>query len=350
LEANGVLSAVYDPDSRALRISGSSGGGGADAPGMVGPQGDQGIAGPEGAQGTPGPQGDPGPEGPQGDQGVPGPVGADGAQGPQGPQGSIGRTIRILGEVPTPADLPATGNVAGAAYIVTSDGDLYVWSTDVTPAAWVDAGQIVGPQGPTGPQGVQGPAGNTGPQGAAGATGAQGQTGQAGPQGIQGIQGIQGPAGTTGQTGATGPGGWELIDTVTTAEGNQSTSGQALVNCGLALALAIGRYEFDAVLRVTSSTGTAGTRYAFAFGGTATGDAIVTGTATATTSNECSTTLGTATAQTYINVNGGTGVVFVRGWLNATTAGSLTIQHLKVTSGTSTVSIGSTLRAKVIPT
>lgn len=97
--------------------------------------------------------------------GPPGPPGADGppgVQGPIGPQGAIGVGILILGEVPTVADLPPTGNAPGDAYIVTADGDLYVWTEQTLPGRWIDSGQVVGPQGPMGPQGIQGPPGNPG--------------------------------------------------------------------------------------------------------------------------------------------------------------------------------------------
>jgi hypothetical protein len=66
--------------------------------------------------------------------------------------------------------LPATGNVENDAYIVESDGDLYVWDGTV----WDNVGQIVGPTGPTGDIGPTGPTGDIGPTGPTGATGPQG--------------------------------------------------------------------------------------------------------------------------------------------------------------------------------
>lgn len=153
------------------------------------------IKGPTGATGpvstVPGPVGPTGSQGPvgaTGSQGVAGPKGDPGVQGPQGPQGTTGEGIHILGELATPGDLPSTGNAPGDAYIVTSDGDLYVWTAQTDPDSWIDAGQVVGPQGPAGPQGVQGPAG---------ATGSQGVAGPAGAQGIQGVKGDTGAAGAT---------------------------------------------------------------------------------------------------------------------------------------------------------
>ena len=108
--------------------------------------------------------------------------------------------------------MPSTGNQPNDAYIVTADGDLYVWDG----TQWDNVGQIVGPQGPTGaagptgPQGAVGPTGPTGAQGdtgPTGPTGAQGDVGPTGPQGIQGIQGVQGDTGPTGPQGVAGPTG-----------------------------------------------------------------------------------------------------------------------------------------------
>ena len=152
-----------------------------------------------------------GPTGPSGAGGPTGPTGAIGATGPQGAQGT---SINLKGTVATVGNLPPTGNTVNDAYIVTADGDLYVW----TGSAWNSVGQIIGPPGPTGPAGSGspggvGPTGPTGPQGAAssvagptGATGPQGggPTGATGPTGSQGPQGISGggPTGPTGPQGA----------------------------------------------------------------------------------------------------------------------------------------------------
>ena len=119
-----------------------------------------------GAQGPVGPAGVQGPAGPQGTSGSQGPQGATGAQGPQGPKGDSGSGVKVTGTVATAGDLPG-GAAAGDAYIVAADGHLYVW----TGSAWVDTGEVRGPQGPTG---ATGPAG---PQGATGATGATGPAG-----------------------------------------------------------------------------------------------------------------------------------------------------------------------------
>lgn len=53
--------------------------------------------------------------------------GVEGQMGPTGPTGPQGAGLNIKGAVPTVQDLPATGNQPGDAYIVTSNGHLYVW-------------------------------------------------------------------------------------------------------------------------------------------------------------------------------------------------------------------------------
>ena len=69
--------------------------------------------------------------------------GYSGFSGYSGPQGT---SIKLKGEVATVGDLPMTGNQVNDAYIVSADGNLWVWNG----TAWYDAGQIVGPQGLSG--------------------------------------------------------------------------------------------------------------------------------------------------------------------------------------------------------
>lgn len=114
--------------------------------------------------------------GPQGPQGVQGPQGIQGVQGIQGPQGETGAALTVLGSYPDLAAFQAGAGgdpgEPGTAWIIESDGSLYVWNTATN--AWDDVGDLQGPAGPQGPQGIQGE------------------------QGPQGVQGIQGPAGTPG--------------------------------------------------------------------------------------------------------------------------------------------------------
>ena len=130
--------------------------------------------------------GPPGPQGPVGPQGIQGEQGEQGVQGPQGIQGETGAALTVLGSYPDLASFLAGAGGdpgdPGTAWIIESDGSLYVWNTATN--AWEDVGDL---QGPPGPQGIQGP---------------QGEQGIQGVQGIQGIQGIQGPSGSLfAQTG-----------------------------------------------------------------------------------------------------------------------------------------------------
>lgn len=90
-----------------------------------------------GATGATGPQGSVGPQGDQGIQGI---------QGPIGPAGANGTSVTILGTVSSIGALPSTGNTNGDAYILSTNGHLYVWSG----SAWTDVGQIQGPAGAPG--------------------------------------------------------------------------------------------------------------------------------------------------------------------------------------------------------
>jgi hypothetical protein len=172
-------------------------------PGPQGPKGDTGaastVAGPQGIQGPKGDTGATGPAGAKGDTGaastVPGPQGPAGATGPKGADGT---SVNIIGTLPSPADLPATGE-KGDAYTIA--GNLWVW----TGTEWVDAGPIQGPKGDTGAVGPQGPAGADGAVGAKGDTGAQGPAGA--DSTVAGPAGPAGPKGDTGADGAVGPQG-----------------------------------------------------------------------------------------------------------------------------------------------
>ena len=131
-----------------------------------------------------------GPQGPVGPQGIQGIQGPQGVEGPQGIQGETGAALTVLGSYPdVTAFLAGAGGSPGnpgEAWLIESDGSLYIWNTATT--AWEDVGDLQGPQGP---QGIQGP---------------QGEQGIQGPQGIQGVAGaVGGKYGsfydTTDQTG-----------------------------------------------------------------------------------------------------------------------------------------------------
>lgn len=117
---------------------------------------------------------------------VVGPAGPTGAQGPQGqpgqtgPQGPMGTGINVLGSFADPAELPATGNTTGDAFLI--DANLWVWDGD----SWINAGNIQGPAGEPGAAGPEGPAGPAGPAGPTGPTGPEGPVGPIGPEGPAG--------------------------------------------------------------------------------------------------------------------------------------------------------------------
>jgi hypothetical protein len=112
--------------------------------------------------------------------------------GPIGPTGAQGTSITVKGQVANVVNLPSSGNTVNDAYIVSANGNLYVWNG----SSWVNAGPIVGP---TGPQGVTGPQGNIGPTGP-----------QSTVLGPTGPQGDLGPTGPQGDLGPTGPANYEL--------------------------------------------------------------------------------------------------------------------------------------------
>jgi hypothetical protein len=115
-----------------------------------------------------------------------------GEVGPTGPTGAQGTSITVKGQVATVGNLPSVSNVVNDAYIVTANGNLYVWNGSI----WINAGPIVGPTGATG---STGPIGLTGPTGPTSVV--------AGPTGPAGVQG---PTGPQGSLGPTGPANYEL--------------------------------------------------------------------------------------------------------------------------------------------
>ena len=89
---------------------------------VQGPQGEPGATGEKGDKGdtgATGPRGPIGATGPQGIQGDTGPQGAQGIQGPQGPKGDTGDTLRIIGELANPQQLPTpTEQIRANAYLI----------------------------------------------------------------------------------------------------------------------------------------------------------------------------------------------------------------------------------------
>lgn len=128
---------------------------------------------------------------------------------------------------------------------------------------------------------------------------------------------------------------------------DRTTTGQALADIAdLSLALlASSTYEFEAILMVASSS-TAGNQYGVQFSAAgATVEAMISGTLAAATSRaDRIAALNTATAA-YVT-SGAAGGIRVSGIIViGANAGNLTLRHLKVTSGTSTVRAQSYMRA-----
>lgn len=144
------------------------------------------------------------------------------------------------------------------------------------------------------------------------------------------------------------------LETVGRVTGSDATTtGQVLVDVtGLSVPLiANGVFEFEAVLSVTTSAVVTGTQYGVQFsaaGGAVEAQIIGSLTSTAAASERVSA-LNTATTNAFLTTSAQSGQVLIKGI--ATTgvnAGNLTIRHLKVTSGTSTVRINSFLKVRRI--
>lgn len=129
---------------------------------------------------------------------------------------------------------------------------------------------------------------------------------------------------------------------------NATTTGQALVDVtGLSVALTTNAvYEFEAIMSVSTSAVTTGTAYGcnFSAAGAAV-EAQISGAATSTATKTLRiNALNTATAL-YLATSAQTGGIIIKGRVTTgANAGNFTISHLKLTSGTSTIFIGSLLK------
>lgn len=131
---------------------------------------------------------------------------------------------------------------------------------------------------------------------------------------------------------------------------NVTTTGQTLIDItGLSVPLLANvTYEFEANLSVQTSADTTGTRYAVQYsvaGATVEAETVNTKTNTSATNQERISAFNTATSVASLTTSAITGGVLIKGIVVVgANAGNLTIQHLKITSGTSTVFINSFLR------
>ena len=129
---------------------------------------------------------------------------------------------------------------------------------------------------------------------------------------------------------------------------NVTTTGQVLANItGLTVPLTTNAtYDIEAVLSVSTSAVTTGTAYGVNYsvaGGAI--EAQITGSSTATASKTLRINAFNSATALYLATSAQTGGIVIKGRVTTgANAGDLTIQHLKLTSGTSTVFIGSFLK------
>jgi len=125
-----------------------------------------------------------------------------------------------------------------------------------------------------------------------------------------------------------------------------STSTSLTDIAGLTFAAAANSvYEFEAVLSVGTNAVVTGTGYGVAYTGTASSiEGQITGSSTSTATKTLRINALNTSYQAFLTTSSQTGGVILKGIIATTTAGNLTIRHLKVTSGTSTIYINSFLK------
>jgi hypothetical protein len=144
---------------------------------------------------------------------------------------------------------------------------------------------------------------------------------------------------------------YQLAPLVARVTGSDAaTSSTTLVDVtGLTLALlANTTYEFEAVLMVTTSADASGTKYAvnFSAAGATVEAAIVNPTSGTASRVERISAFGSTVVSTSLTTSGQSAGVIIKGTVTTgANAGNLTVQHLKQSSGTSTVRVGSYLKA-----
>jgi len=111
------------------------------------------------------------------------------------------------------------------------------------------------------------------------------------------------------------------------------------------------KYEVEAWLDVSTSAVTTGTQYAIfanGTGGAAVYNAVLIG--TTTTNAITQVTQSSATQQgTFLTTSGTAGIIYIHGFITTRGSGTATIsiQHLKINSGTSTVAVGSKMKIRL---
>lgn len=161
---------------------------------------------------------------------------------------------------------------------------------------------------------------------------------------------------TAGVTGvlpiANGGNGWT---TAKVSASDATTTGQTLVDItGLSIATAIQTlYEFEALLYVTTSAVATGCEYGVSLGDVSPTNSVLagclfTGPVTGITAGSSHVVaFNTADTTAFLTTSGQSGVVWLRGFFySGDGVAALSVRHLKVVSGTSTVKIGSWLRMR----
>lgn len=340
--------------------------GAAGAAGATGPQGIQGIQGPPGAKGD---TGDPGADGDDGADGADGATGATGATGPTGPQGPQGNPGADGAAGATGATGPAgpsnlitesagpTGLTVGAI----ADGKLLKRSGSTVVGAdpaWADISGKPSTFAPViGSGATDAVAGNDSrlTAGAAGtatvrAIGSTGTTACAGNDAR--LSDARTPSSTLAHGSSHLPGNSDALDYFVRVSGSDVTrTAQTLADItGLTAALTANTtWEFEAVLAVASSS-VAGNQYAVQFSAAgATVEATILGTTTGPTVINVARISALNTAAAAMCTVAANGNVIIKGIISVgANAGNLTIQHLKVTSGTATVRQRSFMRARQV--
>lgn len=156
---------------------------------------------------------------------------------------------------------------------------------------------------------------------------------------------IKGPIGTTGAQGTSA-----FDSVVQTSQDRATTNTTATDVPDLSIALeASSVYEFEAILRVASSS-TAGCKYAIQFSAAgAAAYAIYTGATAATTAAVTATNALNSLEATAFIAAAIDGLVVIRGLVfTGVNPGNFTIRQAKVTSGTATVRANSTLKVRKV--
>lgn len=129
---------------------------------------------------------------------------------------------------------------------------------------------------------------------------------------------------------------------------NATTTGQALVDItGLSVALvANATYELEVMLSCQTTAVTTGTGYGIQYSAAgATIEGWVSGSSTTTAHKTLRVSAFNTSAQAYLTTSGQTGGISINATVTVgANAGTLSVRHLKVTSGTSTVFIGSKIK------